>query len=46
MLSLLDDDERRRALGEAGRALARGRSFEHAAEFLADLLSATARAAA
>ena len=46
MLSLLDDAERRRALGEAGRALARERSFEHSADFLADLLSATARAAA
>lgn len=46
LLSLLDDEERRRALGEAGRRLARERSFEHAADFLADLLSATSRAAA
>jgi glycosyltransferase involved in cell wall biosynthesis len=46
LLSLLDDGERRRALGEAGRALAREQSFEHAADFLADLVSAAARAAA
>ncbi len=45
-LSLLDDEERLRALGEAGRSLARDRSFEHAANFLAELLSAGARAAA
>lgn len=46
LVALLDDEERRRALAEAGRALARERSFERAAAFLADLLSATARAAA
>jgi glycosyltransferase involved in cell wall biosynthesis len=46
LLALLDDEERRRALGEAGQALAREQSFEHAADFLADLVSAAARAAA
>jgi glycosyltransferase involved in cell wall biosynthesis len=38
LLSLLDDDTRRSRLGEAGKELARERSFERSAQFLAELL--------